>query len=213
MQSIQGGERPVTGTYGVVDFRGTQPITKGGLGQLYSFASQLIGEPILFGAISYPSELTIHFGKPVEFQGPKKTVLTEGTYVLNTVSSAWRIKSAQQGRTVLRYPDIVESWFPYPAATISDDEVDSFLEKIGGAFVRDIDIAQLRHGFGLRLALTDGSTIEVVPMPDHFEINVNDPIPIPPPDWELFTPYERYLNVGPGTQWSYLPSDKSEKTE
>jgi hypothetical protein len=94
--------------------------------------------------------------------------------------------------------------------TISDSEAEQFLQHIGGATVRGVDVFLTQEGYGLRISLSEGSLIELFPTPDPFEIGPDDDIPIPPPDWELFTPYKRYLRVGPGSEWAYLPSDEVE---
>jgi len=199
--------------YGVIDYRISHPATKGDFALMRGLARQLIGEPVLFGAISYPRELTIHFGSPVEFRGPKGKVLTEGTYVLGTVGSAWNVKSAPQGRQVVdmsRLPRPVGAMPPYPA--ISDGDFKQFLKKLSGTTVRDVDIYNHKDGYSLQVFFSDGSLVEVIPTSDHFaEVDVNDPFPVPPPDWELFTPYNHYLRVGPGFEWRYAPSDKPEE--
>jgi hypothetical protein len=195
--------------YGVIDYRVTSPTTKGDYSHLFALVRQLIGQPVLFGGMSYPRELTINFGTPVEFKGPRKSTFIEGSYVLGAVGSAWRVSSAPQGRSVVNNAGLY-SPHPLPMVAITEAELEKFLKQISGTTVRDVDIYPGQMGYTLRIGLSDGSLIEVFPTPDHFEIGANDPIPIPPPDWELFTPYKRYLRVGPGLQWGYLPSDEPE---
>jgi hypothetical protein len=196
--------------YTVIDYNLTHQPTKGEFGQLVALARQLIGERVLFGTIGYPRELTIHFGTPSAFKGPEGIVITEGSSVLGAIGSAWRIKSSQQGRNVTDYAG-------FPSARnepfISESEVEKFVEQLGGVTVRDVDVFKTEFGYGLRVSLSDGSLIEFYPTPDHFEIEIeaDEDFPIPPPDWELFTPYKRYLRVGPGTEWAYLPSDEPEQ--
>jgi hypothetical protein len=197
--------------YAVVDYRGTYPTTKGDMGSLAALARQLVGEQVLFGAVSYPRELTVHFGTPVEFKGPKGATLAEGSYVLGAVGSAWAIKSAPQGRRVIDYAAPYEPHHLLLLKTISEPELEDFLGRVGGAIVRDVELFPTAYGYGLRVFLSDGSLIEVFPTETHFEIDMDDDIPIQPPDWELFTPYKRYLRVGPGSEWGYHPSDQPEE--
>jgi hypothetical protein len=200
--------------FATIDYREKHPTTKGEYGLLLALARQLVGEPILFGSLGHPRELTIHFGSQVEFRGPKKTVLVEGSYVLGAVCSAWRIKSALQGRTVMDYAGLAEAArLQVATPEISMADAERFLRQVGGATVRDVDVLMMSDGYGLRIGLSDGSLIELFPTPDNFtrEYGADDEYPTAPPDWELFTPYKRYLRVGPGTQWAYLPSDEPEK--
>jgi len=65
-----------------------------------------------------------------------------------------------------------------------------------------LETRQSTYGFGFSVALEDGASLLIVP-------------PLAPKkrargkdvaDWEVFTPHDRYLTVGPGLHWSYLPS-------
>ncbi|MFO0848368.1 MAG: hypothetical protein U0871_07415 [Gemmataceae bacterium] len=203
--------------YATVDYQATHPPVKGDFWQLYALTQQLVGEKVLFGALSYPNELTIHFGAAVEVKGPRGVILHEGTYILGTVASGWRIKSAPQGRTVFgRAFPVAESYgagFPRATQVIDEVKFEEFLKRVGGATVRAVDLAVHLHGYVLGIWISDGSIVEVYPLPDHFEIGPEDPIPVRPPDWELFTPYKRYLRVGPGEQWAYLPTDVLEEVK
>ena len=56
----------------------------------------------------------------------------------------------------------------------------------------------------------DGSVLTIVPTPEEVA-PPSEGRELPPiPDWELFTPYNRFLRVGPGQTWAYLPSDQPE---
>ena len=56
------------------------------------------------------------------------------------------------------------------------------------------------EGVGLTLEFGDGSRFVVIP-----DDQPDDGTPLA--DWELFTPYDRYLACGPGPVWSYQRSD------
>jgi hypothetical protein len=64
---------------------------------------------------------------------------------------------------------------------------------------------ELSGGFGLSLGFSDQSRLILRPLP--VEVNNGEPDNLPPiADWELFTPFGRYLQAGPGRQWAYLPT-------
>jgi hypothetical protein len=178
--------------------------------ELDLLARQLVGEPVLFAALTYPSELAIHFGLPVEFKGPRGGALVEGSYILGAVCSAWQIKSVSQGRTVVDYSRAENGHRLFPTIPMAKHDFEKFLAHLGSVTVRNVDVFLTPEGYGLQIGLSDGSTVGVFPTPDHFEIGPEDDIPIPPPDWELFTPFKRYLRVGPGSEWAYLPTDEAE---
>ncbi len=58
--------------------------------------------------------------------------------------------------------------------------------------------------YGLLLMLSDGSNVEIIPESAKNLNAKEDAVEIA--DWEVFTPYARYLRVGPGEWWSYWPS-------
>ncbi|MGH7192633.1 MAG: hypothetical protein ACREJM_03760, partial [Candidatus Saccharimonadales bacterium] len=60
-------------------------------------------------------------------------------------------------------------------------------------------------GFICSLLLSDGSSLLIVPetVTVHGASQTGQDVA----DWEVFiAPHDRYLRVGPGMQWSYLPS-------
>ena len=148
----------------------------------------------------------------MQFKGPKGSTLTEGSYVLGAVGSAWGVRSVPYGRFVFDnagYQVYNQSRIPVIHST-SDEEIEKFLENLGGTIVRDVSITPMMEGYALRVVFSDGSLVEVFPTPDNYEVDVNQIIHPRPPDWELFTPYKRFLRVGPGFQWGYFPSDQPE---
>jgi hypothetical protein len=63
-------------------------------------------------------------------------------------------------------------------------------------------------GFDLLLGLSDWSKIVFRSLPAIEVEDQEDDLPAVA-DWELFTPYDRYLKVGPGPKWEYTPSKKT----
>lgn len=200
--------------YGLVDFRGTQEAATGGYPGLLALARQLIGEQLLFARRGYPDELKLHLGTPVTGVGPKGRSLVRGSYVLGAVASAWTFKIARLGVTI--YSDDPFAPFPPPhpspwVSPLAEEKLDQYLASTGGLSVVAVEVLAHPFGYALSLPLSDGSVLTVVPTPD--VVTQQDGRELPPvPDWELFTPYNRYLRVGPGPRWAYLPSDQPERT-
>ncbi len=189
--------------YGVVDFRGTHPPTVGGYPALLDLAQQLVGEPLLFARRGYPDELKLHLGTPVETPGPKGKTLTRGSYVLGAVASAWAFKIARLGVTILSGGSLAGT------APLPEPKLDEYLAATGGLKVVRVDVLAHPFGYSLSLALSDGSGLHIIPTAEEAE-SPTDKERTPLPDWELFTPYRRFLRVGPGPTWAYLPSDQPE---
>ncbi len=184
--------------HGVVDFRATHEPTAGGYGGLLALARQLVGERLLFARRGYPDELKLHLGVEVRSEAPKGRTLTRGSYVLGAAASAWMLKSARLGVAIHGgEPD--EAFTP-----LAEDRLARILASVGGPVVTDVEVRSHPLGYGLVLLFNDGSAWAVWPTPP--EEGAADV-----PDWELFTPYGRYLRVGPGPTWAYLPSDQPEK--
>ena len=200
--------------YATVDFRQRVAPTKQNADQLAATARQLVGERVLFGSLTHPNQLTVHFGQPVPVKGPRGKSWTEGTYVLSSVGSAWLVKSVRQGKQVgdfhrARHGEVLA----VGVAGMTEEQVGQFLAEMGGATVQELTILPVQDGFRLNLLLSDGSLIVIIPTFTDLEVGTGemDDLMVDPPDWELFTPYGMYLKVGPGFVWSYQPSDEVEK--
>ncbi len=74
-------------------------------------------------------------------------------------------------------------------------------ERIVGIDVRAIRSLDWPGGIELGLRFSDESILTVTPRRDP-----DDPL-CDLADWELFTPYDRYIKAGPGMQWEYSPSN------
>jgi hypothetical protein len=199
--------------YGVVDFRGTQEATTGGYPGLLALARQLLGEQLLFARRGYPDELKLHLGTPVLGVGPKGKTLTRGSYVLSAVASAWTFKLARLGITIYSGDPFAPYSLPHQSSWVnplSEEKLDEYLASTGGVTVVAVEVFAHPFGYALSLALSDGSVLTILPTPDVVAQREGHELPAVP-DWELFTPYNRYLQVGPGPKWAYLPSDQPER--
>jgi hypothetical protein len=200
--------------YATVDFRQRVASTKQNADQLAAIARQVVGERVLFGSLTHPNQLAVHFGQAVTVKGPRGRSWTEGTYVLSSVGSAWLVKSARQGKQVGDFHRAMRGEVPAVGGTgMTEEQVGQFLAEMGGATVQELTILPDHFGFRLNLLLSDGSVIVVIPTFTHLEVGTGemDDLMVDPPDWELFTPYGMCLKVGPGFVWSYQPSDEADK--
>jgi len=179
---------------------------------LSSMVIQLVGEKYLFARFGYGDELTLHFGTPRE---AKNSVLRAkgiryGTYILRSRGSGWLLKSgigniAFDGVQDHLNPAILNSQLKL--IDEKDIETGNFLTP--GVLVYEPFICTVKQvdGIGLRLDMTDGSSVLIVPAPDE-PLEANSPELPEIADWELETPLGT-LRVGPGQQWGWVESNQS----
>lgn len=176
---------------------------------LQAYLQQLIGQPFLHFRFSYGDELSLHFGQPRPYESPRMKHLFKGSYILGTRASRWYLRSESHAAVVIGS----DEFLPPQASTLrvlTKQELESGeLVQRGARIVvaSGIPLAGASPGtalssYGLTLSLSDGSSLVIAP---EAAASVA-PEEEASADWELFTPYERYLRVGPGLQWSYLPS-------
>jgi hypothetical protein len=182
---------------GTVDLREVRESAAGDLDGLAGFAQQLVGQPFLFARPSYGDELTLHFGQLRE-PTSAKVKRPRGSFVLTLRGSVWQIDPGAGSNLVLSDTltgtpldlSALESHPPVTAGSLTV-AVRPFADPESG-------------GFGLYLAFSDQSRVVIRP-------DVSDLITEADPDlprladWELFTPHDRVLRVGPGANWSYTP--------
>ncbi len=180
---------------------------------LQAYLQQLVGQPFLHFRFSYGDEFSLHFGQPRPYSTPKLKHLVKGSYILGTRASGWFLRSESPPVVVLGAKELEPHHAPglkllskealeksevvHRGARIVVASAVSFSLPLPGGFPGAPGI-----GYGLSLYLSDGSSIQIAP-------ESVEPLPLAEndiADWELFTPYDRYLRVGPGVWWSYLPS-------
>ena len=174
-----------------------------------SLLLQLVGEPFLFLRRSYGDELVLHFGEPL--LGPARPTkhgsfrYEHGTYRLQLRGSAWAVKSEL-------VPSVISCGLGFDLEKVlgaPDQRTDVANELTIAPGARVIALTPFPvtrpgvDGIGLRVDMSDGSCVVVIPTPD-------DPDPaadLPPDvavaelaDWELNTPHYT-LHVGPGRKW------------
>jgi hypothetical protein len=177
---------------------------------------QLVGEPYLFLRRSYGDELVLHFGERVQ-GAPRKAKHGEfryerGTCSLHLRGSAWVIKSGQVPAVLSG--GLVDEIGKALGEPLRPSNVETEASIAPGARVTAVIPFRVERppvdGIGVRIDLSDGSTVVVIPTPD-------EPQESPPEgttlyemaDWELQTPHGT-LQVGPGLKWHFvLPSSHS----
>ncbi len=170
---------------------------------------QLVGEPFLFARTSYGDELVLHFGErraePVREVRGKEFRYESGSHRLHLRGSAWLVKSGVRVATGGFDANVEAVGTPLVSADAAGKP-----PIMPGAVVTGLHpfpvVRPGVDGIGLRVELSDGPTVVIIPTPDE------PPEPAPPgvtlgelADWELVTPGGR-LEVGPGRQWRWKPA-------
>ena len=168
------------------------------------YLQQLVGEPFLFFRESYGRELTVHLGIPKERKSPKLKNRVRG--------SLWMMIAVEKTTLVLSDPPQQK-----PAAELKKlspiDIEKSPLVRPGSQLVWVLPHTDdLSGGIGLALGFSDQTRFIIRPEPPCSEEATCDDADLAEiADWEMYTPIGRYLRVGPGQKWAYLPSTKEEK--
>jgi hypothetical protein len=203
---------------GVVDLKSTHESTTGDLAGLWVYLQQIVGEPFLILRETYGGELTLHLGAAREAASPKLRHRTRGSYVLTLRASNWSFVTGSQLALSLADPS-TEPGLPFGPSLAPDSfhpqQVElADLEKkppiAPGVRIESAKpfLVDFFSGIGLFLVFEDQSRLTVRPSVDPSPGNKEDSPEIA--DWELFTPHGRYLRVGPGSRWAYLPSGGEE---
>lgn len=194
-----------------VDLRGTQTESSDPV-LLNAYLQQLVGEPFLQCRFSYGDELTLHFGQPREPRSKKLIHRVVGSFTLGARASGWYLKTAAIPAVyAARTPserDVPDGFTPITPRQLEQRALAIPGSKVilAEAIVHQ-DAAGETSGFGCSLLLSDGTACLIIPDRTDGSDAANGLPPIA--DWELFTPFDRYLRVGPGAGWSYLPSRPS----
>lgn len=191
-----------------VDLRGTQTESSDPV-LLNAYLQQLVGEPFLHCRFSYGDELTLHCGQPRESQSQRLKHLVVGSHILGARASNWYLKSAANP-AVYASAMISDRGVPEGFTSITPQQLEQRELAIPGSKVilaeaiTHCNSAGVPGGFGCSLLLSDCTACLIMPDRSEGSGAASDLPAIA--DWELFTPFDRYLRVGPGVRWYYLPS-------
>lgn len=162
----------------------------------------LVGQPLLQACFSYGDELTLHFGERRAYSHPRMAHLFKGSLILGARASAWRVVGLD-GR--------------FDSNSIPEDEDASEAKRRFKAWaaewgemrvVKAMVVGQPQAAPKLILMLAgDGAPLLVEIAPASIDPAENE---APLADWELFTPDDGLLSVGPGPQWSYAAGRSAE---
>lgn len=191
------------------DLHAVRELVKDDLAGLAMYLQQLIGEPFVFFRESYAGELTIHFGRPIERKSPKLKDRLHGSYVVAVRGSVLMMVTREKGTLI--FSDLPRDWASAELNNGSAVDMETApLVKAGSQLVWAIPYSDdLSGGIGLAFGLSDETKFIVRPALPHLEdANSDDEVLPEIADWELYTPLGRYLRVGPGNKWAYLPSTK-----
>lgn len=195
---------------GVVNPSDVRDETTGDLSGLGALLQQLVGQPFLFFRESYGDELTIHFGVLKEVASPKLRKRHRGSYVLTLRGSVWKIEGGARPSLYLTGP---VAFPPGSASELKPFPLSAFEQQPpiepGAIVITSKPFLDVEYGGGVGayFVFTDRSLVVVRPNPSDLVVEADPDLPRIA-DWELFTPYARYLRVGPGPTWSYTPSKR-----
>jgi hypothetical protein len=178
--------------------------------ELRGYVQQLVGEPLLFLRVSYGDELTLHIGRPRQYRSRRMAHLTKGSYVIGARASLWFLRTQSPPTVVIGTTNLAASASRHLKPLTPEELESSDLMKPGTRILVADAITvgsgtERGYAFGMSLLLEDGASLTVLPSPPLRSDDIAD--------WEVFTPYERCLSVGPGLNWSYLPSHTASRRE
>lgn len=151
------------------------------LEQLHQIISGVIGETCWKASLSYGDELTLHIGAKIPYSQKSMTGREKGAWILGTRATQWRLDS------------------PTQTLVSSNDEPEIIRHKVDA--IKDSTIAGIETYYrNLALTVTFSNGYKLILLPSS-EDNVDLPY------WEMFTPYQMVLKVGPGARWSYISSN------
>lgn len=154
-----------------------QPVTKDtDLQQLKEIIEKVIGEPCWRASLSYGDELSLHIGARVPYSQKSMAGKEKGAWILGTRATAWKLDDTSQ------------------TITTSEDAPEIVRQKvhlIEGTVITAIESSCPN----LDLTVTFSNGCQLILFPDTQEDSDLS-------YWEMFTPYQMILKVGPGAKWS-----------
>lgn len=192
------------------NLRDIQEPVEGELDTLKLYLQQIVGQPFLFFRESYGDELTIHLGHPKERKSPRLKNRVRGSYVVTVRGSLWMMVAAEKGMLILS--NSPKELNGAALRKLSFDELEQMpLISPDANVVWATPFDDLSGGIALALGFSDHGRFIIRPAPlDPDEVNSEDGELPEIADWEIYTPIRRYLRVGPGQKWAYLPSTSKE---
>lgn len=153
---------------------------------LRSTIDGLVGKKCWRAAFTYGDELTLHFGRKVQYGLPAMAGKQKGEWRLGTRGTAWKlftpnglISSAKGAQTAL----------------------ESQVKVLEGRQVTNVSVSIPDNV--LTVAFGNDYLFRVLPSAADDKVDL--------PYWELFMPNHKLVSFGPGDSWWCQPSDQSER--
>jgi hypothetical protein len=182
---------------------------------LQALLQQLVGQPFLFFRVSYGDELRLHLGEVQGYSNPKVQGRTRGSYIIGARASGLIVFSAPRHLLVTSGDgEAGRSETPATARSVDIKTIETGGFITPGSIVTSAGADRSGPGFSLQLRFSDGSTAYIRPSPGSDEVEPEgeerstDVGAREIPDWEILTPHQRILKVGPGPRWNYLDSTR-----
>lgn len=146
------------------------------LTSLHDIVGRVVGELCWKISLNYRQELTLHFGEPIAYTCHTQLGKDHGSWILGTRGAVWQLKRSS-GTTVSGQTGL--------------DAISPVIHQLEGQSMAAIEVTYP----DLRVVIdwSNGDQLTLIPTSDDQDL----------PDWELFTPEQRALQVGPGITWSY----------
>ena len=172
------------------------------LDDLQAVLKPLIGQPFLSFRISYGDELRIHLGVRRRLRHPRLEGMVSGSHIIGTRASGWSVRSASQAVILVCDAEDPEGGEAQTPSERSRDirVIESSTYLAPGTTLRTASAVPVKGGLGLALRFTDDCEVFVIPPPP--EPSAPEDLGSLVVDWEIMTPNERLLTVGPGRSWS-----------
>jgi hypothetical protein len=152
-----------------------QVTTPTDLDQLRQITSNLINKPCWNARLGYGDELTLDIGARVPCHPKLGPGREKGEWVLRARATPWRLE-------------------PPEGSPETPGDVPDLLQRIVGTTITDFETSY--SNLALEVTFSNGYTLILMPETDEDD---DDPLAY----WELFTPDNKLLEVGPGPVWSY----------
>jgi len=161
----------------------------------------VIGVPFQKVAFGYGEELHLHFGELLLLTHPKLRNHSRGSYLLLCSDSDWLFKSPTQDRVVTNLNREPESITTESGKVLSEEAFEQMDLPAKGSTVSALHI---NHNLGLQLHFSDGTYFLLIPNSAFPNAENESSLPT----WKLLMPNNAALQVGPDSQWSYLPASQ-----
>ncbi len=148
------------------------------LKELHELTKAIIGEPCWKIRLGYADELKLDIGGHIPYKNRLLAGKEHGTWRLGSRGTDWTLE------------------LPDKTVISSNAERDALQFPIQGVTNTNIVTFEAQFpGLGLVVGFSNGAILRIQPGPEDDEFDVAY--------WELFTPWETFVSVGPSSSWTY----------